>query len=94
MSRAMTRTSSIAMVGLALIALGAVLTGYTQPRLPDECTLAHIFQLSIVLLLPTTLLFLTTADWRRPARSARPLAIAGAATVLAFAALYVLEHAL
>jgi hypothetical protein len=48
--------------------------------------------LSIVALVPTTLLFLTTADWSQPRRSARPLAVAAAATVLAFAALYVLEH--
>jgi len=38
------------------------------------------------------LLFVTTADWRQPWRSARPAAVAAAATVLAFAALYYLEH--
>src|SRR5437764_15204825 len=84
--------SSIAIVSLSLTALLVVLWGYTQPPLPDEGTGAHIFQLSIVGLVPTTLVFLTTADWRQPWRSARPLAVAAAATVLALAALYVLEH--
>jgi hypothetical protein len=34
-----------------------------------------------------------TADWRQPWRSVRSLVIAVAATVLAFAGLYYLEHA-
>lgn len=86
------RVSSIAIVSLSLTALLVVLWGYTQPPLPDEGTGAHIFQLSIVALVPTTLVFLTTTDWRQPWRSARPLAVAAAATVLAFVALYFLEH--
>jgi hypothetical protein len=36
--------------------------------------------------------FLATADWRQPVRSARPLAFALAASGVAFGALYVLEH--
>lgn len=86
------RVSSIAIVVLSLTALVVVLWGYTQPPLPDEGTGAHIFRLAIVGLVPTMLGFLTTADWSQPGRSARPLAVAAAATVLAFAALYVLEH--
>jgi hypothetical protein len=86
------RVSSIAMVLLSLIALGVVLLGYGQAPLPDEGTGAHIFQLSIVALVPMTFLFLTTADWRQPRRNALPLALAAAATVLAFCALYYLEH--
>jgi hypothetical protein len=86
------RVSSIAIVLLSLTALLVVLWGYTQPPLPDEGTGAHIFQLSIVALLPMVLVFLTTADWSQPWRSARPLAVAAAVTVLAFAALYFLEH--
>jgi len=86
------RVSSIAIVLLSLTALFVVLWGYTQPPLPDEGTGAHIFQLSIVALVPMALVFLTTADWSQPWRSARPLAVASAATVLAFAALYFLEH--
>ena len=86
------RVSGITIVSLSLTALLVVLWGYTQPPLPDEGTGAHIFQLSVVALVPTTLVFLTTADWRQPLRIARPLAVAAAATVLAFAALYFLEH--
>ena len=86
------RVSGITIVSLSLTALLVVLWGYTQPPLPDEGTGAHIFQLSVVALVPTTLVFLTTADWRQPWRIARPLAVAAAATVLAFAALYFLEH--
>ena len=78
---------------LSLIALIAVLSGYTQPSQPDEGTAAHIFQLSVVAVVPTILLFLATADWRQPLRSAaRPLAIPVVAMVLAFAAPYYLEH--
>jgi len=86
------RVSSIAIVLLSLTALFVVLWGYTQPPLPDEGTGAHIFQLSVVALVPVALGFLTTADWSQPWRSARPLAVASAATVLAFAALYFREH--
>ena len=86
------RVSSIVIVLLSLTALLVVLWGYTQAPLPDEGTGAHIFQLSIVALVPMTLIFLTTADWSQPWRSARPLAVAATATVLAFAALYFLEH--
>jgi hypothetical protein len=86
------RVSSIAIVVLSLAALLVVLWGYTQPPLPDEGAGAHIFQLAIVGLIPTTFVFLATADWSRPLRSGRPLAVSAAATVLAFAFLYVLEH--
>ena len=86
------RVSSIGMVLLSLTALFVVLWGYSQPPLADEGAGAHIFQLSIVALVPVTFLFLTTADWRQPRRSARPLALAAAATVLAFGSLYYLEH--
>ncbi len=79
-------------LALALIAFITVLIGYTRPPLPDEGALAHIFQLAVLLLAPAILLFLATADWSQPGRSARPLAIPAAAVVLAFAALYYLEH--
>jgi hypothetical protein len=84
--------SSVAIVLLSVTALLVVLWGYTQPPLPDEGTGAHIFQLAILALVPMTLVFLTTADWSQPWRSARPLAVAATVTVLAFAALYFLEH--
>src|ERR687887_1263909 len=86
------RVSGIALVVLSFMALMVVLCGYTQPPLPDEGTGAHIFQLSIVALAPVALVFLATADWSRPSRSAWPLAVAIVATGLAFVALYYLEH--
>jgi membrane protease YdiL (CAAX protease family) len=80
-------------IALSLIALLAVLTGYTQPPQADEGAAAHIFQLSIAALLPMILFFLATADWRqRPLRNVRPLAFSGATLVIAFGALYYLEH--
>jgi hypothetical protein len=84
--------SGIALIILSLTALFSVLWGLTQPPLTDEGTGAHIFQLSVLALLPMSLIFLATADWRQPWRSARPFAIATVATILAFAALYYLEH--
>ena len=86
------RVSGIALIILSLTALLTVLWGLGQPPQADEGTGAHIFQLSILALMPVTVLFLGTADWRQPWRSVRPLAIAGVATVLAFGALYYLEH--
>ena len=86
------RISGKVIIALSLIALLAVLSGYFQPPQPDEGTAAHIFQLSIVALAPMLLLFLATTDWRRPSRGARPLAFPVAALVVAFAALYYLEH--
>ena len=86
------RVSARIVVGLSLLALITVLTGYFQAPLPDEGTAAHIFQLSIAALVPAILLFLTTANWKQPRQSARPLAIPAGILVLAFAALYYLEH--
>jgi hypothetical protein len=86
------RLSRKALVVLSLIALLTVLSGYTQPPQPDEGAAAHIFQLSIVALIPTILLFLATADGKQPLRSARPLAFPAAALLVAFIALYYLEH--
>jgi hypothetical protein len=86
------RACGILLILLSLTALVVVVWGYTQPPLPDEGAGAHIFQLSIVALVPMTLVFVGTADWSQPRRSARPLVLAAAAIVLAFAALYYLEH--
>jgi hypothetical protein len=84
--------SAKVMIVLSLTALVTVLTGYMQPPQPDEGTGAHIFQISVAALVPTLLLFLATADWRQPLRNARPLAFSAIALVLAFGALYYLEH--
>jgi hypothetical protein len=88
----MNRLSSAGVILLSFTALLVVLWGYTQPPLPDEGTGAHIFQLSVMGLVPVTVIFLSTADWSHPRRCAWPLAVAGVATVLAFGALYYLEH--
>ena len=90
------RINLISLIGLFVLSLTALLDvlllGYTQPPQTDEGTGAHIFQLSIVALVPMAALFCATADWARPARSVRRLAFPAAAVVLAFAALYYLEH--
>lgn len=76
---------------LSLTALFAVLSGYTHPPLSDEGAGAHIFQLSVVALLPMILVFLLTADWKTPLRSIRVLAVPVVALLLALGALYYLE---
>jgi ABC-type uncharacterized transport system permease subunit len=86
------RISGKVIIVLSLVALLAVLSGYFQPPPPDEGTAAHFFQLSIMVLVPMILLFLATADWKRPSRSARPLAFPVSALIVAFASLYYPEH--
>ena len=89
------RVTGKVVIVLSVTALLTVLSGYTQPPQPpepDEGTAAHIFQLSIVALVPTILLFLATPDWKQPWRSARPLTFPAVTLVLAFGALYYLEH--
>jgi hypothetical protein len=91
-SQRINRFSGGALIVLSLIALLAVLSGYTQPPQTDEGAGAHIFQLSIVLLAPALLVFFATVDWKRPWRSARLLALPAVTLVFAFGALYYLEH--
>lgn len=86
------RISIVVMVGLSLIALLAVLSGYLQQPQPDEGIAAHIFQLAIAGLAPAILVFLATANWKRPWQSTRLLFIPAGVVILAFAALYYLEH--
>jgi hypothetical protein len=86
------RISSKILLALSITALLAVLSGYTQPPQPDEGGAAHIFQLSILALIPMILLSLATTDWKRPLRSTRPLALPAAALVVALGPLYHLEH--
>jgi cell division protein FtsW (lipid II flippase) len=86
------RTTGIVIIALSLIGLLVVLSGYLQPPQPDEGSAAHIFQIAIVLLAPTILLFLVMEDWKRPLSGARPLAISAATLMIAFAALYYLER--
>lgn len=86
------RVSSKILIVLSLTSLIAVLSGYAQPPQPDEGTAAHIFQLSIMALAPMALLFFATANWKQPLQSVRPLIFPAAALLLAFGALYYLEH--
>jgi prepilin signal peptidase PulO-like enzyme (type II secretory pathway) len=89
------RLSSKIIFVLSVLALLTVLSGYThppQPPEPDEGAAAHIFQLSIVAVAFSILIFLATADWKQPLRTVRLLAFPAAALVLAFSALYYLEH--
>ena len=86
------RISGSVAVVLSLIALLMVISGYFRPPQTDEGAGAHIFQIAIVLFVPAVLTFVSTADWRRPRRSARPLAVFAVVLTLAFGALYYLEH--
>jgi len=86
------RASSQVLIALTLIALLAVFIGYIWPPPPDEGAAAHIFQLSLALLVPAMLLFLGTADWKQPLRSALRLVFPAFTLIVAFAALYYLEH--
>jgi len=91
-SQRINRVSFYVALVLSVTALLCVLSGYFTPPQTEEGDAAHIFQLSIVALVPTLLVFLVTADWRKGLQSARALAIPAAAVVLAFVALYRLEH--
>src|SRR5689334_21547616 len=72
----------------------ALIAGHMRKPEPDEGTAAHIFQLSIILLMPATLVFLATAQWERPWHVARALIIPVVAVGLAFGLLYYFEHSL
>jgi hypothetical protein len=86
------RASRGAVIVLPLIAVLAVVSGYFQAPQPDEGSSAHIFQLSVVLLAPMIPIFLSTADWTRPWRNVQVLVFPAATLIVAFAALYYLEH--
>ncbi len=91
-AHALNRVSGKIILGLSVVALLTVLSGYLQTPQSDEGTAAHIFQLSVVALAGMVLLFLATADWSQGWRGARPLTIPMVTVALAFAALYYLEH--
>jgi ABC-type tungstate transport system substrate-binding protein len=95
------QASLIGLIVLSLTALATVIIGLALPALTstrgplvqaDEGTGAHIFQLSIVALMPVGLVFLATEDWTQPLRSLRRLALPATAVVLAFGVLYFFEH--
>lgn len=95
------RASAIGLMALSLTALATVIIGLALPALmsthgplvqADEGTGAHIFQLSILALVPVGLVFLATADWTQPWRSLRRLVLPAAALVVAFGVLYFFER--
>ena len=81
---------SVALVGGATIL--TMLGRFNPSPDGDEGTAAHLFQLAIALLLPASLAFLVTADWRQPLKVAKRLALPAAALVVAFSTLYYMEH--
>ena len=99
-NQSINRVSRHLMLGLSLFAMllvaGAtilVMLGRLTPSPDgDEGAGAHLFQLSIVLLVPAGLAFLLTADWRRPRDVAKGLVVPAAALVIAFSTLYYMEH--
>jgi hypothetical protein len=94
------RISNMGLIVLSLTALLTVLSaavpiaisGHVPPPREDEGAAAHIFQLSIVALVPVGFLFLATADWTQPSRNARRLAFPAVVVVAAFCILYYFEH--
>ena len=97
LSMAISRSNAVASWALVLFSLSAllpVLNAYRpgHPPQPDEGTGAHIFQLSIVALVPAFAAFLATADWQHPRPHLRRLLFPIVAVVVAFVALYYLEN--
>ena len=94
------RVSGRIVLGLSLFAMFLVggatiltLLGRFNPSPDgDEGTAAHLFQLTIALLLPTGLAYLVTADWRQPLQVAKRLALPAVALVIAFVTLYYMEY--
>jgi hypothetical protein len=94
------RVSGRIVLGLSLFAMflvgGATILTLLGRFIPspngDEGTAAHLFQLTITLLVPSGLVFLVTADWRQPLKVAKQLALPAVALVVAFTMLYYMEH--
>ena len=86
------RVSGRGLIALSLIALLTVLSGYFQAPPTDEGIAAHMFQIAIAAWGLVFVVFLATADWQERWRAARPLALPATALVLAFGALFYLEH--
>ena len=83
----------LSLFAMALVVGGTALTKIGKFKPPhDEGTAAHLFQLAIALLVPAGLVFLLSADWRKPLRVALRLVAPAIALVIAFATLYYMEH--
>jgi hypothetical protein len=76
----------------ALTVTGSVLvsvsSGDTQLHHLSESYTGTIFSLSIIVLVPTMLLFLATADWTRPGHVAERLTFPAVALSFSFLVLY------
>jgi hypothetical protein len=98
-TRAINRVSRIALALLSTLAsvtvfqavIRALLAWQVPPPAEDEGTAAHIFQLALVALLPVSLVFVTTMDWKQPWRSLRPVILPAAALVIAIAIILYME---
>jgi hypothetical protein len=94
------RVSGHVMLGLSLFAMLLVVGAAFLTRMGefdpspggDEGTPAHLFHFALVLLLPTVLAFLTTADWTRPRNVAKSLVLPALALVVAISTLFYMEH--
>ena len=94
------RVSGFVVLGLSLFVMSLVVgatilasLGRLDPSPDgDEGTLAHLFQLAIVLILPAGLTFLMTANWERPLGVVKRLTVPALAIVVAFSTLYYMEH--
>jgi hypothetical protein len=94
------RVSGHVVLGLSIFAMLlvvgatvlAMLGKFNPSPTGDEGTAAHLFQLAIVLLVPVGLAYLVTADWREPLKVAKRLIVPALALVVAFSALYYMEH--
>ncbi len=70
-SQDVNRVSAAALMILALVALGTVLSGYLFPPMPtgDEGAQARLFQFAVALMAPVGLVFLGSTDWAQPGRA-------------------------
>lgn len=96
----MNRVATVGLVLLSTIALATILSatvavllsGELPPAETDEGTGAHLFQLSILALLPVGLIYLATADRTAPSRVIGRLVFPTIAVIAAFALLFYFEH--
>ncbi len=58
----------------------------------DEGAAAHLFQFAILLLFPTGIVFIATADWRHPLEVGKRLVIPFIALLVAFSTLFYMEN--
>ena len=94
------RASGVGITVLCLIAsamvfqavVRALIDGAVPPPAADEGTAAHIFQLSVVGLVPVGICLLATMDWAHPWKTVRWLVVPLIALSLAFGLLLYIEQ--